>query len=171
MARYYNRAQTGGGCMFDMGHHAVHVLLWFLGRPTSVTGVFSCFSETARKNNVDDIAAALYSFPSGAIGITETGYLCPGGNSVFELWGTKGQLRWSREPEGLKYRFDALEPWIVVPEDTLPAGAPYPLQYWMECVFEGKPATQYTIAEAATVVQMIAAAYQAEGGTVPVAYF
>ena len=171
MARYYNRAQTGGGCMFDMGHHAVHVLLWFLGRPTSVTGVFSCFSETARKNNVDDIAAALYSFPSGAIGIAETGYLCPGGNSVFELWGTKGQLRWSREPEGLKYRFDAVEPWIVVPEDTLPAGAPYPLQYWMECVFEGKPATQYTIAEAATVVQMIAAAYQAEGGTVPVAYF
>ena len=65
--------------MFDMGHHAVHVLLWFLGRPTSVTGVFSCFSETARKNNVDDIAAALYSFPSGAIGIAETGYLCPGG--------------------------------------------------------------------------------------------
>ena len=30
MARYYDRAETGGGCMFDMGHHAVHVLLWFL---------------------------------------------------------------------------------------------------------------------------------------------
>ena len=58
-----------------------------------------------------------------------------------------------------------------MPEDTLPAGAPYPLQYWMECISEGKPATQYTIAEAATVAQMIAAAYQAEGSTVPVAYF
>ena len=171
MHRYYQREETGGGCMYDMGHHAVHVLLWFLGKPTGATGIFSRFSEEARQNNVDDIAAALFSFSSGAIGIAETGYLCPGGNSVFELWGTKGQLRWLREPGGLKYRATAEEPWITVSPEDLPEGAVYPLQYWMEHVAAGTIGNQYTIDDAATVTQMIAAAYQSDGHTTPVVYY
>lgn len=170
MSRYYTRKETGGGCMFDMGHHAVHVLYWFLGRPTGVTGIFSRFSELGKANNVDDIAAALFSFESGAIGIAETGYLCPGGGSMFELYGTKGQLRWDRGPDGLRYRFDEKEPWIVVPPEELPEGAKYPLLYWMESILNDTYGDQYTIDQAAAVAQMIAAAYTTDGWQATINY-
>lgn len=170
MSRYYTRKETGGGCMFDMGHHAVHVLYWFLGRPTGVTGIFSRFSEMGRANNVDDIAAALFSFESGAIGIAETGYLCPGGGSVFELYGTKGQLRWDRGSDGLRYRFEETQPWIVVPPEELPEGAKYPLLYWMESIINDTYGDQYTIDQAAAVAQMIAAAYTTDGWQATINY-
>jgi predicted dehydrogenase len=170
MSRFYDRKETGGGCLFDMGHHAVHVLLWFLGKPVSATGVFSRFSERGKENNIDDIATALYSFESGAIGIAETGYLCMGTGSEFELFGTKGQLRWDREGDGLRYRFDAKDPWTVVPPDELPEGAKYPLLYWMESIRDNTYGDQYTIDEAATVAQMIAAAYSADGSQATVKY-
>lgn len=170
MRRYYDRKETGGGCMFDMGHHAVHVLLWFLGRPVGATGIFSRFSDTGKANDIDDIAAALYLFPSGAIGIAETGYLCVGGGSAFELSGTKGQLRWDREKDGLRYRFDSAEPWITVSQDELPQGPTYPLQYWMESILNDTYGDQYTIEEAATVTQMIAAAYRTDGAQAAIEY-
>lgn len=163
MSRYYDKKETGGGCLFDMGHHAVHVLLWFLGRPTSVTGVFSRFSETAKANAVDDLATALFSFSDGAIGVAETGYLCPGGQNIFELCGTKGFLRWDRETDGLRYRFTTDESWHTVTQEQLPEGATYPLLYWMESIRDDTFDDQYTIDEAATVAQMIAAAYRADG--------
>ncbi|MGN1027179.1 MAG: Gfo/Idh/MocA family protein [Faecousia sp.] len=170
MSRYYTRKETGGGCMFDMGHHAVHVLYWFLGSPTGVTGIFSRFSELGKENNVDDIAAALFSFESGAIGIAETGYLCPGGGSIFELYGTKGQLRWDRGSDGLRYRFDEKQPWIVVPPEELPEGAKYPLLYWMESIINDTYGDQYTIDQAAAVAQMIAAAYTTDGWQATINY-
>lgn len=169
MARYYQRQHTGGGCMFDMGHHAVHVLLWFLGRPTGATGLFSRFSATGKANNVDDIAAALFSFESGAIGIAETGYLCPGGGAEFEMYGTKGQLRWDRG-DSIRYRFENGEEWIRVSPDALPEGAKYPLLYWMESILNDTYGDQYTIDEAATVAQMIAAAYRADGNHAVIEY-
>lgn len=170
MNRYYTREETGGGCMFDMGHHAVHVLYWFLGRPTGVTGIFSRFSQLGKQRNIDDIAAALFSFESGAIGIAETGYLCPGGGSVFELYGTKGQLRWDRGSDGLRYRFDDRQPWTVVPPEELPEGAPYPLLYWMESILNDTYGDQYTIDQAAAVAQMIAAAYTTDGWQATINY-
>lgn len=163
MARYYDRQQTGGGCMFDMGHHAVHVLLWFLGKPVAATGIFSPFSATGQENHIDDVAAALYRFPSGAIGIAETSYLCPGGSTEFALYGTKGQLHWDRDPGTLRYRQDSDSPWTVVPQEDLPAGAKYPLQHWMESIRDNTWDGQYAIDEAATVVQMIDAAYRSDG--------
>lgn len=169
MARYYQRQHTGGGCMFDMGHHAVHVLLWFLGKPVTATGMFSRFSETGKANNIDDISAALFSFESGAIGIAETGYLCPGGNAEFEMYGTKGQLRWDRG-DGIRYRLESDEKWTCVDPSVLPEGAKYPLLYWMESVLNDTHGDQYTIDEAATVAQMIAAAYCADGTQTPVRY-
>lgn len=169
MARYYQRQHTGGGCMFDMGHHAVHVLLWFLGKPVTATGMFSRFSETGKANNIDDISAALFSFESGAIGIAETGYLCPGGNAEFEMYGTKGQLRWDRG-DGIRYRLESDEKWTHVDPAVLPEGAKYPLLYWMESVLNDTHGDQYTIDEAATVAQMIAAAYCADGTQTHVRY-
>ena len=169
MSRYYDRKETGGGCMFDMGHHAVHVLYWLLGKPTGVVGVFSRFSNAAKANDVDDVAAALFAFQSGAIGIAETGYLCPGGNT-FELYGTKGQLRWDPSAGTLRYCLDDGEPWTEVSAKELPEGAEYPLRYWMKSIRDNTYGDQYTIDEAATVAQIIAAAYRSDGHQTAIEY-
>lgn len=169
MGRYYDREQTGGGCLYDMGHHAVHVLLWLLGRPTGATGIFSRFSPKGKANNIDDASEVLFSFPSGAIGIAETGYLCMGEDTELAISGTKGQLRWNKT-DGLRYRFDAAQPWTLVPKEELPEGAKYPLLYWMESIANDTFGDQYTIDDAATVVQMIAAAYSTDGKQAPIVY-
>lgn len=161
MSRFYDKEQAGAGALFDMGHHAVHVLYWFLGRPERAMGVFSRFSPAGKANDVDDLSTALFSFPSGAIGVAETGWLCPGGQNIFELYGTKGFLRW--DCDGLRYRFDPRGSWTAVPVSELPPPPVYPLRYWMESVLNDTPNTQYNIDEAVEVTEMIAAAYRTDG--------
>lgn len=51
MSRFYQKDEAGAGAMFDMGHHAVHVLNWFLGKPCGTMGVFPRFSETGKAND------------------------------------------------------------------------------------------------------------------------
>ena len=162
MSCYYTRSEAGGGAMFDMGHHAVHVLRWFLGLPDQAVGVFSRFSDRGKKQQVDDIGTAVYHFPSGAIGIAETGWLSPaGGASLFELHGTKGFLQWSRG-EFLRYQTAETEGWVNVTPDQLPEPPVYPLRYWMESILEDTFGSQYGVDEAVEVCEMIAAAYELE---------
>lgn len=168
MERFYTKPEAGAGTLSDMGHHAVHVLLWFLGRPDRAMGVFSRYSETGKANDVDDMASALFHFPSGAIGTAESGWLCPGGQNIFELYGTKGFLRW--DCDGLRYRFDPEGSWTTVPDSELPPAPVYPLRYWMESVLNDTPNTQYTIDEAVDVTAMIAAAYRTDGKGEPIVY-
>ena len=168
MNGYYTRSEAGGGAMFDMGHHAVHVLRWFLGLPVQAAGVFSRFSAKGKERNVDDVGTAVYLFPSGAVGVAQTSWLCPVGKSVFELYGTRGALRWDRDAGVLCYRTDG--DWITVPKSDLPPEPAYPLRYWMECVLNDTPETQYRVEEAVEVCEMIAAAYQMDEKGVPVAY-
>ena len=158
MTRYYQKDEGGYGALADMGHHAVHVLYWFLGKPCAATGAFQRFSVRGKAHDIDDSAAALFTFPSGAIGVAETGWLCPGGQNIFELFGTKGYLRW--DCDGIRWRFDQNRDWVRAAKEDLPAGPVYPLRYWMESVLNDTPNTQYTIDEAADVAEIVCAAYQ-----------
>ena len=161
MRRFYDKKEAGAGAMFDMGHHAVHVLLWFLGRPERAMGVFSRYSAAGKANDVDDVSAALFLFPSGAIGVAETGWLFPGEQNSFELCGTRGILRW--DCDGLRYRLSQKKEWTAVPDSALPPPAVYPLRYWMESILKDTPNLQYGVDEAVEVTEMIAAAYRTDG--------
>ena len=64
--------------------------------------------------------------------MAETGWLCPGGQNIFELFGTKGYLRW--DCDGIRWRFEKDGEWVRPAEDELPGGPIYPLRYWMMSV-------------------------------------
>ena len=170
MNGYYTRSEAGGGALYDMGHHAVHVLYWFLGKADRAMGVFSRFSEKGKIRDIDDVTAAMYHFPSGAIGIAETGWLAPAGRSLFEIHGTKGFLQWDRDDGLLRWRSDVRAPWTVVDKNELPPEPMYPLRYWMESVLNDTPNIQYNVDEAVAVCEMIHAAYQTDGQGARVIY-
>lgn len=159
MERFYQKDEAGAGAMFDMGHHAVHVLLWFMGKPTQTAGIFSRYTEKGKKNDIDDVSTAIFQFENGSIGVAETGWVCPGGQNIFELYGTKGFLRW--DCDGLRYRLSSGD-WIKISNDELPPAPIHPLRYWMESIVNDTPNTSYTIDEAVAVSEMIAAAYQTD---------
>jgi predicted dehydrogenase len=161
MSRYYDRSEAGGGCMFDMGHHAVHVLLWMLGRPSSVTGVFSEFTAAGKRNHVDDMGIAVFSYASGAVGVAETGWLYAGGQNSFEVYGTNGLLRFDQD--GLRFRTMNQADWTRPEPQDLPGPAEYPLRYWMESILRDTDDGRYNVDDAVTLVEMISAAYASDG--------
>lgn len=70
--RYYDSGEwrgtwqlDGGGALLNQGVHAVDLLLSFLGKPTTVTGVTRILAH--ENIEVEDTAAAVVTFESGAL--------------------------------------------------------------------------------------------------------
>jgi predicted dehydrogenase len=84
------RALDGGGALMNQGIHTVDVLLWLMGPVARVTG------RTATRLHaieVEDTAAALLEFESGALGTIEaTTAAFPGFPRRLEVTGTKGSF-------------------------------------------------------------------------------
>lgn len=59
-------AIDGGGALMNQGIHALDLLIWMLGKPVSVIAHTRCLAH--ENIEVEDVAAALISFESGAVG-------------------------------------------------------------------------------------------------------
>jgi UDP-N-acetyl-2-amino-2-deoxyglucuronate dehydrogenase len=78
----------GGGALMNQGIHTVDVLLWLFGPVTRVTGRTA---NRLHRVEVEDTAAALLEFESGAFGTIEaTTAAFPGFPRRLEVTGTKG---------------------------------------------------------------------------------
>lgn len=67
---FYDRAQSGGGCVIDLGIHLVDLALWALERPT-IKGVHSQLYHQGRRlgadpDEVEDFAAVTLELEDGA---------------------------------------------------------------------------------------------------------
>jgi predicted dehydrogenase len=84
------RAGDGGGCLINQGIHGLDLLLWMMGPLACVDG----FAETkARRIEVEDTAAAVCKFESGALGVIEgTTSVWPDLHLRLELHGEKGTI-------------------------------------------------------------------------------
>lgn len=166
MGPFYQKEEAGGGAAIDMGCHAAHVIEWFLGRPTGVTGIFNRYTAMGKRNDVDDNTVMLFDFASGAVGIAETGWVCPG-QKAFDLYGTRGMAH--SDSEGLRYKLGDAD-WVYVKQKELPEGPTYPLIYWAESLTDDFENTEYTIDEAVMLTEMLAAAYRSDGKQIPIRY-
>lgn len=164
MRSFYQKEEAGGGAAIDMGCHAAHVVAWFLGRPANVTGLFQRYTPEGKNNDIDDNTVMLFGYENGAIGIAETGWVCPG-QKAFDLYGTKGMAH--SDSNGLRYKLGD-EDWVYVKPEELPEEAPYPLIYWAESLKDDFENTEYTIEEAVMLTEMLYAAYQSDGKQVPI---
>ncbi len=165
LPRFYDKKQAGGGALIDMGCHCIHVLHWFLGKAISAYALFDEYTPEAKENGIDENTIAIYKFESGAIGAVETGWIHPGYQYAVDVYGTKGCVHINHNE--VRYHLDEGD-WATVPQDELPEGVLYPLNYWVNSIFNDTPNEEYGIDEAVVLTEMITAAYRAKGKEMPV---
>ncbi len=157
---FYNIDESGGGAMINMGCHGVKILNWFFGKPISACALFSSFTDIAKKNDIDENTISIYKFKNGEIGSVETGWIHPKYHNALDVYGTKGCVCVTGKE--VSYRLDDGD-WVTVPEEELPEGVLYPLNYWVNSIINDTPNEEYDIDEAVTLTEMITAVYQSKG--------
>ncbi|MDQ5853537.1 MAG: Gfo/Idh/MocA family oxidoreductase [Chloroflexota bacterium] len=88
--QFYRREQSGGGALIDLCH-PVYLTRHFLGLPERVSATFGSITGRA----VEDNAVLTLRYPTGAIGVVETGYVTPSTPFSIEVHGTQGSLIYS----------------------------------------------------------------------------
>ena len=88
--QFYDLKQAQGGALIDLCH-PVYLTCQFIGMPESVSATFG--SVTGRA--VEDNAVLTLRYPTGAIGVVETGYVSPATPFSIEVHGTQGSLIYS----------------------------------------------------------------------------
>jgi predicted dehydrogenase len=92
---FYNRAQSGGGCVMDLGVHLVDLLLWLLDFPevTDVASTLRSGGGPLAADGVEDYAVAQLTLASGLVARLACSWrLQAGQEAVIEtsLYGTGG---------------------------------------------------------------------------------
>lgn len=108
---FYDRAQSGGGCVIDLGVHLVDLALWALDWPevTDVRARLFAKGERLRGEGVEDYALAEIDLASGAtLRLACSWELAAGQDAVIEasFYGTSGGAR-LRNVAGSFYDFEA----------------------------------------------------------------
>lgn len=91
-----DRARSGGIAIIDSGFHILDVVQQIMGTPESV------YAETGESlhafpnvdYSIDDRAALILKYPSGAFASILTSYAITPGQSYIEAYGTTGSLHW-----------------------------------------------------------------------------
>lgn len=167
----WRKSHTGeemcGGDLIDIGHHSVHILHWLLGKPERTVSMYSQVTEFAREDETEDNAVAVFGYPDGAIGISESGSATKGNLYEFEIFGTKGCIQGTKKQ--LRYCIEN-HLWENVPEEKLPQPYEYILYYWIRNIVEDRPDEMFGIQESLEVLEMIMAAYKAGKNTQKIVY-
>ena len=81
--------EPGGGAMLDLGVHVADLARWFMGEAESVSGQVATLEK---KVQVDDNAAMVLKFRSGALGIVEASWTSRPALSATEIYGSEGRI-------------------------------------------------------------------------------
>lgn len=129
-ARFFDKEQTGGGALIDLGAHPIYLTNRLAG---GARAVYSRLEKGAT-GEVDQSAAVLVEYDSGALGIVETSFLSHGSPFELELYGTEGTLLCkdgSIQLKSLHYGGS----WVDM-KDELPA-VPMPMIQWVAKIRNG----------------------------------
>ncbi|MCL2377773.1 MAG: Gfo/Idh/MocA family oxidoreductase [Defluviitaleaceae bacterium] len=87
-AHFYDEVQCCGGAMMDLGAHPMYLIAWLLGKPSEISSAFTYITGHA----VEDNAVSVMKYSSGAVAVSETGFVtghCP---TMLEIYGTEGSV-------------------------------------------------------------------------------
>lgn len=155
-AHFYNVEQCGGGAMIDLGAHPMYTLCWLLGQPEEIQSLFTYVTNKP----VEDNAACLLRFGSGAIGISETGFVSVYNPYTLEVSGTKGCLLVRNDSLSAATNATGGE-WVK--RNDLPPSPPSPLHQWAAaCMGQGTLGEEFGIKPAVTLTRVMEAAYKAQ---------
>ena len=152
---FYDPALCGGGAMIDLGAHPMYTLPWLLGRPLFVQSQFSDFTH----RGVEDNAVSMIEFESGAVGISETGFVSPFDPYTLEISGTEGYLCVRGNQVELA---DSSTGGKLSCVTNMPDAKPSPIVQWLGwCNGTGEKPEGILIEDAVALVSLTYAAYQA----------
>jgi predicted dehydrogenase len=107
---FYDRAQSGGGCLIDLGVHLVDLVLWMLDFPAvdRVAATILAGGVPANDDQVEDYAAATFDAGGTHVRLACSWRLHAGADAVFDIaiYGTAGGIR-LRNIAGSFYDFAA----------------------------------------------------------------
>ncbi|RDW21486.1 gfo/Idh/MocA family oxidoreductase [Oceanobacillus arenosus] len=127
-ARFYDKEKTGGGSLIDLGAHPIYLTNRLAG---PVQAVYARLQPQVSEN-VDDSAAVVVEYHSGAIGIIETGFLSHGSPFQLELYGTEGTLMLKDGEASLNSIHVSNNQWVKLEEEWI--DAPKPMEQWVTAI-------------------------------------
>ena len=149
-ATFYDAESCGGGAMMDLGAHSMYILHWLLGMPEKASSAFT----HVKVDSVEDNAVTVFTYPSGAIGVSETGFVAEQNPFELELVGSKGTILSGGFLDKTCYNIG--EGWVF---PRLPQAAPSPLDCWVDGILNGTP-IPYGIDDAVALSKLMEMAYQ-----------
>jgi len=162
---FYNLEQCAGGAMIDLGCHPMYLARLFLGLPESVSACYGYVTGRA----VEDNAVAVLSYPNGALGIVEAGFVNRFSPFTIEAHGTEGSLLYGTPASVLQLRStkapSADTQWLASAE--LPADRPSAFHQWVDHIQQGTTATE-NIQSALDLTRLMEAANLSARGGQPV---
>lgn len=150
---FYDPVACGGGAMVDLGAHPMYLLCALLGEPDSVQ---SCFTNVTGKA-VEDNAVSVLSFPNGAIGVAETGFVSARYPFTIELGGTEGSLL-QRDGEVSYCCAETGNQWKA--PEQLPPRLPSPLAQWAQAERPEDIPSGFAMEAAVRLTRVMEAAYK-----------
>ena len=162
---FYNEEQCCGGAMMDLGAHPMYLIAWLFGKPSEISSAFTYITGHA----VEDNAVSIMKYPSGAIAVSETGFVT--GNSPFmlEMYGTDGSLMITGSEIRLISAKNSGEigGWVI--PNKLPQALPGAITQFVEGVLYDKEII-FGLDDALLLTEIMEAAYKAhrQGGFVKV---
>jgi len=158
---FYDEAMCGGGAMIDLGAHPMYLISWLLGKPSEISSAFTYVTGHA----VEDNAVCIMKYSSGAIAVSETGFVTSNSPPMLEIYGTDGSLViMGNEPRIIST--DTKGEWIT-PE--LPEAIPSAIDQFVDGVLYGKEII-FGMDDAIRLTEIMESAYKAhkQGGFVKV---
>lgn len=126
--RFFNRDESGGGALIDLGAHPIYLTNRLAGDAVTVSAQMRSLSG----HEVDDNAVVLIEYASGALGVIETSFVSHGSPFQLELYGTEGVLLIEEQQVRLKSH-KRKENDVVTP-DELPLRLPTPMEQWVDAI-------------------------------------
>ena len=173
-AWFYNKEESGGGVMMDMGCHALAWFRW-MTKNNPVNSVMACMKTVLHKNITDceDNSIVIVEFENGVVGVAEDSWARHGGmEDRIEVYGTKGAsyadlfqgssaLTFSLEGYDYAAEKAALSTgWsFTMFEEAFNQGFPHELRHFVECVREDKQPC-VTGDDGRAVLEIVYAAYE-----------
>ncbi|MBW8784409.1 MAG: Gfo/Idh/MocA family oxidoreductase [Novosphingobium sp.] len=109
---FYDRAQSGGGCLIDLGVHLVDLLLWLLGFPAveRFDAQLLARGSPSGTDDVEDYAVAQFTLAAGTVVRLACSWRLPAGQEAVikaSFYGTAGGAT-MHNVDGSFYDFEAL---------------------------------------------------------------
>ena len=162
---FYDPVATGGGAFADLGAHPAYLAMDLLGGlPERVSATYSHMTRRA----VEDNAVVVMRYPSGAIGVAETGF-CGWSDLSVEVHGTAASLVHTGPDTAVRRVAPGPDLTTVATEIDVPAAGPSPFDTWVQQIRTGTRSPS-EVARAVDLTRLVEAANlaAATGREVPV---